>query len=210
MNRTRCASLVRTFAGVGVLAYSAAPTLEAKDGDEHVTVYLSDSAGINNVVRAQAQGLATQMFASLGVKIDWHPGRPGAGKKGGIGIEFVTNTSASLLPTALAYARPYEGVHIQIFWDRIKRTPLPNKVLAHVMVHEITHILQGVDRHSGEGIMKAHWSDADFGAMGVGPLPFAPEDLYLINLGLKSWRFRTKATLGRFDGTWAPVQGANK
>lgn len=180
------ASLVIPLAGV------AAPAVSA--GDEHVTVYLFDSAGVNNLVKAQAQGIASQMFASVGVKIDWHHGSPRASAKGVIVIEFLTNTPTSLVPGALAYTRPYEGVHIQIFWDRIKRAPVLNKVLAHVMVHEITHILEGIDRHSGEGVMKAHWSEADFGAMGVKPLPFAPEDAFLIHIGLTSWNSRTTAT----------------
>jgi len=177
MNLRKCASLV-------ILVGTAAG---ANNGDEHVTVYLSDSAGVNDLVRAQAEGIATQMLAGVGVRIGWHPGSPGAGKKEGIGIELVTHTATSQCPGALVYTRPYEGVHIQIFWDRIQRTPLPKKVLGHVMVHEITHILEGIDRHSEEGIMRAHWSEDDFGAMGVKPLPFAPEDVSLIHLGLKFW-----------------------
>jgi hypothetical protein len=31
----------------------------------------------------------------------------------------------------------------------------PTFVLAHVLVHEITHILQGIDRHSESGVMKS-------------------------------------------------------
>jgi hypothetical protein len=30
-----------------------------------------------------------------------------------------------------------------------------NALLAHVMAHEITHVLEGIDRHSSEGVMKA-------------------------------------------------------
>jgi hypothetical protein len=39
---------------------------------------------------------------------------------------------------------------------------LPNGLLCHVIVHEITHVLENIDRHSAEGIMKAHWSDRDY------------------------------------------------
>jgi hypothetical protein len=57
-------------------------------------------------------------------------------------------------------------------------------LLAHVMVHEIAHILQGVYRHSDNGVMKAVWTGQDYSQMRVGALPFAPEDVELIHLGL--------------------------
>lgn len=52
------------------------------------------------------------------------------------------------------------------------------------MVHEITHILEGVNDHSPEGIMKARWTDADIKGMIVKPLSFAPRDVRLIHIGL--------------------------
>jgi hypothetical protein len=59
-------------------------------------------------------------------------------------------------------------------------------VLAHVMVHEITNVLQRIDRHSEEGIMRAHWSSLDYHRMTRHPLTFALEDVELIRLGLAS------------------------
>jgi hypothetical protein len=49
-----------------------------------------------------------------------------------------------------------------------------------VLVHEITHILQGVDRHSESGIMKAQWTIDDYRAMASKPLSFTPLDVKLI------------------------------
>jgi hypothetical protein len=43
-----------------------------------------------------------------------------------------------------------------VFYDRLQERGQPNRlpaILAHVMVHEITHILQGVQRHSKSGVM---------------------------------------------------------
>ena len=53
-------------------------------------------------------------------------------------------------------------------------------LLGHVMVHEITHVLEGVARHSSAGVMKAHWDLADYHAMTGRPLPFAAEDIRLV------------------------------
>jgi len=50
-------------------------------------------------------------------------------------------------------------------------------ILAHVMVHEIAHLLEGVARHSQTGVMKAHWDGYDLMQMAVTPLPFDPEDM---------------------------------
>jgi hypothetical protein len=50
-------------------------------------------------------------------------------------------------------------------------------VLAHVLVHEVTHILQGFPRHSESGVMKAHWDSQNFAQMTWQPLPFTDDDI---------------------------------
>ena len=64
--------------------------------------------------------------------------------------------------------------------NRADPAQFANTVLAHVLAHEITHVLEGVARHSDTGIMKAVWSPADYRQMKFHPLPFAPEDVDLI------------------------------
>jgi hypothetical protein len=58
-------------------------------------------------------------------------------------------------------------------------------LLGHVLAHEITHILQGVARHSAEGVMKAHWTEDDFAEMSFKPLRFTEEDITLIHYGFE-------------------------
>jgi hypothetical protein len=53
-----------------------------------------------------------------------------------------------------------------------------------LLVHEITHIIEGVNRHSEGGIMRAQWTDEDRKLMKTHPLPFAPDDVELIQRGL--------------------------
>ena len=60
------------------------------------------------------------------------------------------------------------------------------QLLAHVLVHEITHILQGITRHSETGIMKAHWTPEDYEEMQLRPLSFTRKDIELIQIGLAS------------------------
>jgi hypothetical protein len=125
------------------------------------------------------------MFARIGVTLVWRdPGRcPG----GALHIKFSRRDSVEYPPDVLGYAYPYEGSHIVVFWNRIEAAVSGHDVapvLAHVMAHEITHVLEGCTRHSPSGLMKAHWSTRDFREMTWKPLPFAEEDIDLIRLGL--------------------------
>ena len=128
------------------------------DFGRQVTVYFNDRADVPFDVQGEAKAVAQGMFASIGITIHWRAGSPSEWDKGVIVIEMATGTPATRLPGAMAYALPYEGVHIVIFWDRIKDDSDCRKVLARVMVHEITHVLQGTSHHPDEGIMKAHWN----------------------------------------------------
>ena len=66
-------------------------------------------------------------------------------------------------------------------------------LLAHVLVHEIAHILEGVNTHSESGIMKALWSDEDLFEMMKKPLTFTASDIRIIRFGLEV-RSRTGGT----------------
>jgi hypothetical protein len=92
------------------------------------------------------------------------------------------------MPGSLAYAVPREGSHITVFIDRIEQMRAPSNVLAHVMVHEITHLLQGIGRHSATGVMKEVWTAGDFGGMRLRPLSFTPLDKDLIYSALAAGR----------------------
>jgi hypothetical protein len=136
-------------------------------------------------VGLQAQDLASKMFAGIGVTVKWNS--PTRCPARAIQIVMGLETPRTLKPGALAYAFPYEGIHIRVFYDRIRALYdpklLPN-LLAHVLVHEITHILQAIIRHSDEGLMKAHWGQKDLARMACESLPFADKDVDLIYRGL--------------------------
>jgi hypothetical protein len=154
-----------------------------------VRVYVDNNAVQPSVLHL-AEGIADGMFATAGVRIEWHGHSPeGAAPHGGaLAIGLASNTPDRLLPGALGFARVYEGVHIDVFCDRLDRMAPGSKMavplLAHVLVHEITHMLQGIDRHSEIGVMKANWTASDYSEMVSSPLPFTPVDIQLIHLGL--------------------------
>jgi hypothetical protein len=133
----------------------------------------------------QARVTASKMFADIDVSILWR----GLGRgcpEDGIQIILSDHTPDSLHPGALAYALLYEGTQIRVFYDRIAkvRPGLVPRVLALVLVHEITHILQRIARHSNRGVMKDHWDDGDLNGVRRQPLGFTEEDIDLIHRGL--------------------------
>jgi hypothetical protein len=134
---------------------------------------------------AQSHGMVSQIFATVGVRIFWRQGLKGCAKES-ILITLTDKTPLDFHPGAMAYAMPYEGAHIGLFYDRVALagSPLSVHLLAHVLAHEIAHILQGVDRHSSEGLLKARWTQEDYDLMMRGALPFTGEDVDLIHQGL--------------------------
>ena len=166
--------------------------MDAQADERTVTVCI-DSRTVQESVMAQA--IAGKMFADIGVRIDWRQeSKCPAGQAGVIHISLNMSVLANHYPSALAIALPYEGVHIQVFIDRVRKTVDPIRkmadptsvapLLAHVLAHEITHILQRVNRHSECGVMKARWGQKDYEEMAWKPLSFDDGDVQLIHSGL--------------------------
>jgi len=94
----------------------------------------------------------------------------------------------------MAFANPFDPVPvITVMYDRIldltDRVPeLRSAILAHVIAHEIGHLLMRTNGHSPDGVMKAHWTASDYGRMAHRPLPFRPDDAEMMRrrLGLAS------------------------
>jgi hypothetical protein len=191
---------------MALLAWLAVTVAHAGQPQQKLPVYLLDRANDGYMNYSLAETLASRMFAAIGISLEWAKGKPAAETSGPpIIIEVVTRTPADLMPGSLAYAVAYEGSHITVFLDRIAQMRAPSNVLAHVMVHEITHVLQGVSRHSATGVMKEMWTVGDFGGMRLRPLPFTPVDIDLIYAGLAA---RQQVKMRRVqDGgeIWSPV-----
>jgi hypothetical protein len=142
---------------------------------------------------AQAEAIASRMLATAGVALEWRSAGYAACRNSDqartVVLDFQSRTAPSDHPGAFAYALPYQGSHIVVLFDRFEKSAGgPRQVatiLAHVMAHEITHLLEGVARHSQTGMMKSHWDANDFMQMARTPLPFEPEDIELIQRGLR-------------------------
>jgi len=172
---------VAVLVGVGVCD-GAIPQQDAR----RVTVCMERVA--SPVVFYQARAIASKMCSEIGVKIDWRSRGASCTAVDAIVIEFTDNTPAALLPGAMACALPYERIHIRVFLDRVREAVGPDAMpylLGHVLVHEIGHLLQGIDRNSETGVMKARWDADDYKRMVSSRLPFTEEDVRLIHDGMQ-------------------------
>jgi hypothetical protein len=148
--------------------------------------------------------MARDMFARIGVTLEWQRGavrETGKACWQPIEVYLEAGTPGADRPESMAYAMPYResGARIYVFVDRVAAMVPPGRVgtlLGHVLVHEITHGLQGVSRHSAQGVMKAHWDTPDFRAMEVHTLPFDEQDVQLIHAGAKRPKASTLTSTG--------------
>ena len=138
--------------------------------------------------RTLAKQMAAQIFATAHVRLEWHDG---LGQRscpaGAIQITVENASDPKRLPGSVAYALPFEGTHIHVFYDRLQAMALGQRrphLLALVLVHEITHMLQGICRHSETGVMKAYWHEREYNEITIKPLTFTDADIELIQLGL--------------------------
>jgi hypothetical protein len=159
---------------------------KAKLAGPGVTVYvLQDNLVVPDLNRAEQ--VAAEVFITIGVPLTFRLGavpKPAAESTFLIELQLDSRVSAQFHPGALAYASPFgnSGTRIHVFCDRVRASwPDGSKgiLLGYVLAHEIAHVLQGVSRHSEEGVMKARWQQSDYQQMRTG-LPFDPTDAEMI------------------------------
>jgi hypothetical protein len=151
-----------------------------------VTICMSNTSG-GTLITDAAQSITSRVLDGIGVKIDWRQPNSCPSSPDVIKVQISPDPPPGQRPNALAYASPFEGTSIIVFINRVRaRVPLArvSELMGYVLVHEITHILQRIDRHSETGIMKAHWDNADFFDMGQKRLQFTTLDVDLIYAGL--------------------------
>jgi hypothetical protein len=174
-------------AGTGALAAKIEPA-----GAPAVRVCVEDSV-VTSFALVRGEFIATAIFGNIGVRISWvHRTRCVQSSPDPIAVQVSTGAPPGRFPGALAYTRIAER-QIEIFYDRVEHTVdaliVPN-LLGHVLAHEIAHVLEGVSRHSADGVMKAHWDRHDYEQMYPHLLSFAPEDVELIRAGLSAFSSR--------------------
>jgi hypothetical protein len=177
---------------IALLACMAHATAYGSESHHKLTACLRIEIPDPHLISRLAQGLATRIFADVGIPLDWSACEPAneSSQTPIIVVQLVSGKREGLMSGVLGSAMPYRS-QIVIFFDRIETMQDAWAVLGHVMVHEITHIIQGVARHSDTGLMKPHWSSDDLREMRYKPLPFTQEDLVLLYSALSIRREST-------------------
>ena len=154
-----------------------------------VTLLMTGQSMVANLVRMAATNQATRMFAGIGVRLESKKENAPSRSEGMvIQVRFIDDTPGH--PGAMAFSNPFDPVPlVTVLYDRIllatERSPkLRARLLAHVLVHEIGHLLMRTNGHSPDGVMKAFWSNADQTRIAYRPLPFLPDDVVMIRSGL--------------------------
>jgi Zn-dependent protease with chaperone function len=162
-----------------------------------VVIWVHGELAVPSAVDQEARARMSWIYRRGGIRLAWREAQPPA-PEGQVLIElrYAKDAPPGISSGALAYALPFgEGeATVVVFYDRIRyvagRSSREAVLLAHVLAHEIGHILERTDVHTSIGIMKAHWSAHDYDAMERGSLQFAPDDFDLIRLGLASLKSR--------------------
>jgi hypothetical protein len=132
--------------------------------------------------------LTAAMFAHIGVRIVWRTRDACPVGVDAIQVRLSRDSTSvrNVSFEALAATQPYART-VTVFLDRVKDLNRSRgiSVMAVVLAHEITHVLEGIDRHSATGIMKARWDNHDYLEIGRQTLAFAQDDIDLIYAGLK-------------------------
>jgi hypothetical protein len=181
----------------GAVGACVDPGQTKRTKEDKVTVYMENDANVPSPVLSRARTLAAEMFADVGVRIEWRVGQRTESqllREGAIAVRVTLDTPDEFKTSVGAFATPSEGVHITVLYQHLAwslaKPSLAPALLAHVLVHEITHILEGIARHSATGIMKANWTTGDYYDMQTKTLAFATEDVELIHRGLAERRSR--------------------
>jgi hypothetical protein len=161
----------------------------SKSGGAIVVHVKQDNVPVPLVRRAEA--VAVEVFAKIGVALVFRTGpeNKGGGERVHIELQFHDRVPQNLHPGAMAYATPFaaSGTRIHVFCERALNRVFDGGTgvhLGYVIAHEIGHVVEGGNRHSAEGVMKAQWVTADFRQMVAGTLRFDATDTELIQASL--------------------------
>ena len=176
-----------------------------------VTLSMTGQTRASNFVRIAATDQATRMFAGIGVRLESKKRNTQSPCDGMvIQVRFIDDMPGH--SGAMAFSNPFDAAPlVTVLYGRIlfatERDPERRAaLLAHVLVHEIGHLLIRTNAHSPEGVMKAHWSKADCTRMAYRPLPFLPDDVEMIHHALAL----SSATGGRLLPTVPPGSPAGE
>jgi hypothetical protein len=167
-----------------------------------MTVSVCNKAGVDDRILSAAEFIASGIFRRAGVEVQWI----GAGDCSllphatHIAVVILSNAPlgwSSRDAMGLAPSRTGDYRRAYVFYDRVQEFAEskadrrfhfagPYIVLAHVIAHEIGHLLIPGEAHTANGIMRARWKYSDWVRASHGSLLFPPDQVRIIRNGLFS------------------------
>ena len=174
--------------------------VQAVAGEREVTIRIADEAGVPTKVLAPAKAQAGKIFARIGLRVRWETTASIAAPEPidtscGAPRPNLDTIDVAIQPSLvgekgrqIASALPFtsSGSRITVYYDRVSGNHLnadrlPVALLAHVLAHEIGHVLLGTNGHARLGVMKASWTRADYGTMMYESLAFTKDEIERIH-----------------------------
>jgi len=173
---------------------TAAAGPDAQDGECSVSVHANVGPGMSEGILLHAELRSPATFREIDVEVRWRTGSVQANPADNACgaptlVQLENGGGVRAASEALSPATPFaqSGTRINVLLDRLvayRNENLETAILAHVLAHEITHILGRENRHSANDAMRVHWDIADYQRMKSHSFPFAPEDVELIRRGI--------------------------
>jgi len=162
-------------------------------------IYIADSHDVPWEALNSARATVANIFRDIGVSVRWarFPNPHAQESCASVEVLFDSRSSSTFRPGAMGYAFVCgkQRAQVHIFTDRILHSSLsPSQstwqgiLLGHVVAHEIAHVLEGVVRHSQQGLMKQNWTFQEMLGMAAKNLGLTSDDANLIHLGISRRR----------------------
>lgn len=154
----------------------------------------------NHLIIGQGEAVASQLFRRIGIGVAWH-NAPSAcpEEREPVLVRVWTHTPSDYHRGASGVSRPYDGVHVEIFYDRMESAVADSMLtglVGHVLAHEIAHVLGGTEAHSS-GVMQAYFSREDIRRMTLVPLRFPEAYIIVLRDGLRTRHERLAGVRGK-------------
>jgi hypothetical protein len=180
--------------------------------ERKLTIETYDFAHLGSQILAQAEQLATRIFATAGVDTRWTAGSlldtvhltsdfsavsqhqcAATLPLAKVRVQLLLHAPNGFSYQALGYALPCSerGMQITLYTDRMKTVSYStdavfHRVLGYALAHEIGHVLLRSSEHGKSGLMKALWTKNDWQRAAMLTIPFTPNQARRIAVELQA------------------------
>jgi hypothetical protein len=186
-----------TWVALAILAMGLPGFSQQRPADmPQIALSVYNDARVPERVLAKAQRQATRIFSQAGVKLVWIACSPsrrqGASDPACVNRMGGSHLAVRILPWSstsggavfgVAFLSPEgHGAYSDVFYDSVEKLHEGWHIdiatlLAHVIAHEVGHLLLGEHAHAEFGIMRPKWQGEELRSIAMGGLLFTPSQI---------------------------------